>query len=152
MKSKSKLNKLIAVRFTEQELTRLEAAAEEQGIGPSTLTRMIVNQALKPTGPRPRKLTSDEFRDVMLSTLARLGKDRVDSFFKDVSVGSPDEPTLLMWAGQTDKWEEFTARFLRSLLASLGIEVSPADEKKAVEADTPPAFPLQEQQGVRTAT
>ena len=118
-----KLTSLIAVRFTDQELVRLREAAADQGVGASTLARILINQALKPLARKPRRMTSDEFRDVMTATLARLDKGKVDSFFRDVSVGSPDEPTLLIWAGQTQKWEEFTSLFLKGLLASLGIEV-----------------------------
>lgn len=122
-KDREKLSSLIAVRFSEPELVRLEAAAADQGLGVSTFARILINQALKPVGQRPRQLTNDEFKDVIVATLSRLDKERVESFFKDVSVGNPDDPALLVWAGQTEKWEEFTSLFLKGLLASLGIEV-----------------------------
>jgi len=122
--SRAKLTKLMAVRFTDQEFTRLQEAAEDQGIGPSTLVRILVNQALNPAIARRRRMTSDEFREVMVSTLTRLDKTDVDSFFKEISVGTPDDPALLLWAGKTKEWEEFTSTFLVSLLGSLGIEAT----------------------------
>ncbi len=124
MSSKSKL---IAVRFTEEELERLQEAAEDEGVGPSTLVRIIVNLALKPEKARPRKMTSDEFQSVMAATMARLDKGKVDGLLKDISIGNPDDPALLVWAGETKKWKEFTAQFLNAFLGSLGIEVNIPD-------------------------
>lgn len=121
MSSKSKL---IAVRFTEEELERLQEAAEDEGVGPSTLVRIIVNLALKPEKARPHKMTSDEFQNVMANTLARLDKSKVDGLLKDISIGNPDDPALLVWAGETKRWQEFTAHFLNAFLGSLGIEVN----------------------------
>ncbi len=134
-KDREKLSSLIAVRFTEQELARLETAASDQGLGTSTMARLLINQALKPIGQKPRRITTDEFKDVMVATLARLDKEKVESFFKDVSVGNPDDPALLVWAGQTEKWEEFTSLFLKGLLASLGIEVISQENR---EPNQPP--------------
>ncbi len=150
--SKSKFTELIAVRFSEQDLKRLQEAADEQGIGASTLVRILVNRALKPVNARPRRLTADEFRDVMASTLARLDRAKVDSFFKEIAVGSPDEPTLLMWAGQTKKWEEFTSHFLKALLASLGVEVSLSEDNQLIEVSKEPASPARDEQNVQAGT
>ena len=135
MNSKSGVRELIAVRFNEQELKRLREAAAEQGIGASTLVRILVNQALKPLSAGPRRMTSDEFRDVIASTLARLDKDKVNNLLKDVSIGNPDAPMLLVWAGQTHKWGEFTSLFLKALLASLGVEVSLQENEKLIEVE-----------------
>jgi hypothetical protein len=129
MSSRSKFTELIAVRFTPEELARLQESAGDRGIGASTLVRILVNQALKPTGPKPRKMTIDEFREVMASTLNRLDKSKTESFLKEISVGNPDDPALLVWAGQTQKWEEYTSLFLKALLAALGIEVSFPENK-----------------------
>ncbi len=124
MNSKSKFTKLIAVRFTEEELERLQEAAEDEGVGMSTLVRIIVNLALRPANARPRKMTSDEFQKVMAATMARLDKNRVDGLLKDISIGNPEDPALLIWAGETKKWQDFTSHFLNAFLASLGIEVN----------------------------
>ena len=132
--SKSRFRELIAVRFNEQELQRLREAAAEQGIGASTLVRILVNQALKPLSTGPRRMTSDEFRDVMASTLARMDKSELDVLLKDVSIGNPDDPMLLVWAGKSKKWEKFTAQFLKALLASLDIEVTLPENRELVEA------------------
>ena len=129
MNSKSKFTKLIAVRFTEEELERLQEAAEDEGVGPSTLVRIIVNLALKPTNARPRKMTSDEFHKVMAATMARLDKTKADDLMKDISIGNPEDPTLLIWAGETKKWQAFTSHFLNAFLASLGIEVNIPENK-----------------------
>ena len=130
MNSKSKFTKLIAVRFTEEELERLQEAAEDEGVGMSTLVRIIVNLALRPTNARPRKMTSDEFQKVMAATMARLDKSRVDGLLKDISIGNPDDPALLIWAGETKKWQDFTSHFLNAFLASLGIEVNIPERNK----------------------
>ena len=132
--SKSRFRELIAVRFNEQELQRLREAAAEQGIGASTLVRILVNQALKPLSTGPRRMTSDEFREVMASTLARMDKRELDVLLKDVSIGNPDDPMLLIWAGKSKKWEEFTSQFLKALLASLDIEVTLPENKEVIEA------------------
>lgn len=126
---------MIAVRFNEQELKRLREAAAEQGIGASTLVRILVNQALKPLSTGPRRMTSDEFREVMASTLARMDKGELDVLLKDVSIGNPDDPMLLVWAGKAKKWEEFTSHFLKALLASLGVEVSLSENEKLIEVE-----------------
>ena len=140
MNSKSGVRELIAVRFNEQELQRLREAAAEQGIGASTLVRILVNQALRPLSTGPRRMTSDEFRDVMASTLARMDKSELDVLLKDVSIGNPDAPMLLVWAGKSKKWEQFTAQFLKALLASLDIEVTlPENNVELVEVEEQPA-------------
>lgn len=130
MSSRSKFTELIAVRFTPDELARLQESADDWGIGSSTLVRILVNQALKPAGPKPRKMTMDEFREVMASTLNRLDKSKTENFLKEISVGNPDDPALLVWAGQTQKWEEYTSLFLKALLGALGIEVSFPENKQ----------------------
>jgi hypothetical protein len=148
--SRSKFTKLIAVRFTEQELERLQQEASARSVGASTLVRMLVNQALKPAVAGSRRLTSDEFRQVMDSTLNLLGQEKIRDFFKDIAIGNPDDPTLLVWAGQTEKWEEYTSRFLIALLASLGIEVGLPADKKLITVDEPPVYPAPERPGVPT--
>ncbi len=136
MSSKSKL---IAVRFTEEELERLQEAAEDEGVGPSTLVRIIVNLALKPAKARPRKMTSDEFQSVMAATMARLDKGQVENLMKDISIGNPDDPALLVWAGETKRWKDFTAHFLNAFLNSLGIEVNIPENKELSESPPQPA-------------
>ena len=139
MNSKSRFRELIAVRFNEQELQRLREAAAEQGIGASTLVRILVNQALRPLSTGPRRMTYDEFRDVMASTLARMDKSELDVLLKDVSIGNPDDPMLLVWAGKSKKWEQFTAQFLKALLASLDIEVTLPENSEMFEEEEQPA-------------
>jgi hypothetical protein len=135
MGPKSKFTELIAVRLTNQELARLQEAAEEQGIGASTLVRILINQVLKPASSRPRRITADEFQEVIASTLSRMDKGELDVLLKDVSIGDPENPMLLVWAGQDKKYAEFTSHFLKALLASLGIEVSlPENKKDSIEA------------------
>ncbi len=132
MNSKSKFTELIAVRLTDQELARLQEAAEEQGIGASTLVRVLINQTLKPAGMRPKRMTSDEFQEVIASTLSRMDKSELNVLMKDVSIGNPDDPMLLVWAGQSAKWEKFTSHFLKALLGALGIEVSLPENKDLI--------------------
>jgi len=151
MDSKSKFTELMAVRFTKEELTRLQEAADDQSIGASTLVRILVNQALKPVSAKPRRMTSDEFNEVMVSTLARLDNGKVDDFFKEVAVGSPDEPALLMWAGQTKKWEEFTSLFLKALLASLGIDISFPENRQPVTESNRSTHQIEEGQEVKSS-
>ena len=123
------------MRFNEQELQRLREAAAEQGIGASTLVRILVNQALKPLSTGPRRMTSDEFREVMALTLSRMDKRGLDVLLEDVSIGNPDDPMLLIWAGKSKKWEEFTSQFLKALLSSLDIEVTlPGNNREVIEA------------------
>jgi hypothetical protein len=81
---KSKFTELIAMRFTKQELQRLEEAVDDQAIGASTLVHILVNQAVKPVNPRPRRMMSEEFREVMVSTLARLDKDKTQTFQRNL--------------------------------------------------------------------
>ena len=122
------------MRFNEQELWRLREAAAQQGIGASTLVRILVNQALRPLNTGPRRMTSDEFREVMASTLARMDKSELDVLLKDVSIGNPDDPMLLVWAGKSKKWEQFTSQFLKALLASLDIEVTlPENNRESID-------------------
>jgi len=80
-------------------------------------------------------MTSDEFRDVMASTLARMDKSELDVLLKDVSIGNPDNPMLLVWAGKSKKWEKFTSQFLKALLASLDIEVTLPENREVIEAN-----------------
>jgi hypothetical protein len=151
MDSKSKFTELIAVRFTKEELARLQEAADDQSIGASTLVRILVNQALRPDSAKPRRMTSEEFNEVMVSTLARLDKGKVDSFFKEVAVGSADDPVLLMWAGQTKEWEEFTSLFLKALLAALGIDISFPENRQLVRVNNRSTHQIEEGQEVKSS-
>jgi hypothetical protein len=131
MNSKSKFTELIAVRFKPEELSRLQEAAEQRGMGASTLARVLVNQALNPSHNQPRKMTADEFQEVMNVTLNKLDRAKTESFLKDIAVGDPDDPALLVWAGKSRSWEEYTSLFLKALLESLGISVSFAGEDRS---------------------
>jgi RNase H-fold protein (predicted Holliday junction resolvase) len=142
--ARSKFTELIAVRFTGEQLARLQEVAEEQGVGASTLVRILVNQTLQPVTPKPRRMTSDEFREVMASTISKLDKEKTESFLKEISVGNPNDPSLLLWAGQTQKWEEYTSLFLKALLSSLGIEVVFSDESKSTGETIESAFHIQD--------
>ena len=142
--AKSKFTELIAVRFTAEQLARLQEVAEEQGIGASTLVRILVNQTLQPVTPKPRRMTSDEFREVMASTISKLDKEKTESFLKEIAVGNPNDPSLLLWAGQTQKWEEYTSLFLKALLSSLGIEVVFSDDSKSTGETVQSAFHIQD--------
>jgi hypothetical protein len=150
--SRSKFTELIAVRFTTDELSRLQESAADQGIGASTLVRILVNQSLKPVSPKPRKMTIDEFREVMSTTLDRLDKKKTESFLKEISVGNPNDPALLVWAGQTQKWEEYTSLFLQALLGALGVEVNfPESNLPAVEnVENPNVFRVQDAVEIKT--
>lgn len=150
--NKSKFTELIAVRFTQEQLARLQEAASDQGIGASTLVRILVNQALRPASTKPRRMTSDEFREIIVSTLARLDKDSVNSFLKDVSIGNPNDPTLLVWAGQTEKWEDFTSHFLKALLASLGVEVTLPENEELLKVKKQSDSQVQGEQDIQGVT
>lgn len=120
---RQKRSSFLAVRLTGEELTRVRDIAAKQGLGPSTFARLVLTEAIERKGSLPKAITSDELMSTLADNLSQADKDQFESFLKDIAIGDPDNPALLIFSGQRRTWEEYTALFLQRLLALLGVKV-----------------------------
>ena len=122
-KSGKKRSSFLAIRLTGEELTHLRDVAAEQGLGPSTFARVVLTRVIERKDSLPKVVTSDELMSTLSRNLSQEDKDKFESFLKDIVIGDPDNPALLVFSGQRKTWEEHTSLFLQRLLALLGIQV-----------------------------
>jgi len=120
---RQKRSSFLAVRLTGEELTLLRDIAAKQGLGPSTFARIVLTQAIEREDRLPKGLTLDELMSTLANNLSQTDKDKFESLLKDIAIGDPDNPALLVFSGQRRTWEEFTSLFLTHLLAFIGVEV-----------------------------
>lgn len=122
-KSGQKRSSFLAVRLTGDELTRLRDIAAKQGLGPSTFARLVLTRAVECKDSLPKVVTLNELMITVANNLSRAEKDKFESFFKDIAIGDPDNPALLVFSGERRSWEDFTSLFLGRLFTLLGIRV-----------------------------
>lgn len=123
---KQKLTSFLAVRLTGEELTKLRDIAAKQGVGPSTFARMILSSVIKQGDMLPNQLS---FGEIMYSLTSRFSQEDVkkfDDLLKDVIIGDPDNPALLVFSGQRETWEKFASMFFERLL---GVQVVPTENE-----------------------
>lgn len=126
-----KRSSFLAVRLTGEELTRLRDIAAKQGLGPSTFARLLLTSAMERGGRLPKTITFDELKDTLEQGLPQAVKDKAKALSKDMAIGDPDNPSLLiMDASQMREAEELTWSLLRALLAMTGVQVlTPKDAR-----------------------
>jgi antitoxin component of RelBE/YafQ-DinJ toxin-antitoxin module len=114
----------LAVRLTGEELTRLRQIAAQHGLGPSTFARLVLTAAIAQQGRLPRRVTLDELRDILETSLPQSVKDKAEALTKAAAVGDPDNPAMLIIdAGQKEAWEDFSYSFLSAVFAMVGVRV-----------------------------
>jgi|WetSurMetagenome_2_1015567.scaffolds.fasta_scaffold484561_1 hypothetical protein len=122
-------DKPIAIRLDSETRIKLDRLAAKQGVGPSTMARIILTQAIESKNSLRTSPDMNVLMSVFESNLARADKDKIDSFVKDISIGDPDNPALLIFSGQRKNWEEVASIFLKQLLALLDINVITLESK-----------------------
>ena len=122
-KSAQRRSSFLAVRLTGEELTHLRDMAAKQGLGTSTLARLLLTRAIEKEDCVPEVVNSDDIMSRMYSNLSQTDKDKLESFIKDVAIGDTDNPLALIFAGKRKDWEESTLLFLKCLLGLLGVRV-----------------------------
>ncbi len=121
-KAGQKRSSFLAVRMTGEELTRLRDVAARQGLGPSTFARLLLTRAVECQVSLPKAATSDE---IMSKSADKLSEDKgtFERILKDIAIGDPDNPALLVFSGQRKTWEDISSLFLKRVLELLGIQV-----------------------------
>jgi predicted DNA binding CopG/RHH family protein len=120
-RQKQKRSSFLAVRLTGEELTRLRDMASEQGLGPSTFARVVLSTIIQQNG-FPKRIPFDDFVNAISSRFSQEDMEKYQRLIKDVVIGDPDNPALLIYSGQRKAWEEFTSLFLERIL---GVRVMP---------------------------
>lgn len=118
----------IAIRLDSKTRNKLNELASKQGMGPSTLARLFITQAIevKENSHAPLDL------DVLMKTLTHninqvheaKGVYRHESDITDTK-----KAPLLVYYGQRGTWEHFSAQFLAQLLSGLGVRVVTPDDR-----------------------
>lgn len=122
-KSGQKRSSFLAVRLTGEELTSLRDIAVKQGLGPSTFARIVLTSVIERQGKLPKSITFDELMASVQKNLTQSDIDKFESFLKDIAIGDPDNPALLIFSGKRETWEKYTSLFLQRLLALLSVQV-----------------------------
>jgi hypothetical protein len=143
-KIRQKRSSFLAVRLTGEELTRLRDTAAKQGLGPSTFARVVLTNAIEQEGWLPKRVvTLKEFKEALERNLPQPLRDRLEAFAKDISVGGPENPALLIVdASQRKKYEQLIWSFFGVMLEIAGLKVLTSDDesyekvKEIVKAQT----------------
>ncbi len=123
-KLRQKLSSFLAVRLTGEELTRLRDAAAKQGLGTSTFARLVLTSAIERRSQLPKRMTLDRLKEALEENMPQPVKDRAEALAKEISIGDPNNPSLLVIdACQTKQLEEFTLLWIAGLLAMVGVQV-----------------------------
>ena len=131
---RQKRSSFLAVRLSGEELSGLRQLAAKQGLGPSTLARIILTSAMNQGDALPKQITPGELQSAIQSVQEKWTqpmKEKIIALGKDIAIGDPNDPNLiLMTRNQIPQVEEAFWTFFISLLAALGVEVvTPEDER-----------------------
>jgi len=126
----------ITIRLDSESRSKLEKLAAEQGLGPSTLARLILMSVIESKEKLPRKVTLDEFRDMLEKNMPQPLKDQAESLARDASIGSPDNPAFLIDSSQVSAWEEFGFKTISTLLAMYNVQIINREHKNYKEVKT----------------
>ncbi len=66
----------------------------------------------------------DDVKEAIEQNLPGPIRERFDELAKDITVGRPEKPILLIDSSQFEKVEEATMLFLKALLSSVGVETT----------------------------
>ena len=125
---RQKRSSFLVVRLTGEELTRLRDVAAKQGIGPSTFARNVLMIALDREEKIPRVVTLEDLKGNLERKLPQALTERLEEFAKDISIGDPENPALIIIdANQRKDYEQLIWSFFGALL---GLRVIiPEDER-----------------------
>ena len=124
-KPKEKLSSFLAVRMTGEEITHLRDMAAKQGVGPSTFARMVLTSVIQRDISPPR-VPFNDFMNALSSRFTQEDMEKCQNLIKDLVIGDPENPALLVYSGEKTKWEEFTSLFIERML---GIKIVQTEEK-----------------------
>jgi antitoxin component of RelBE/YafQ-DinJ toxin-antitoxin module len=120
----------IAIRLDSQTRAKLNALAAEQGVGPSTLARIMIAQAIESQATLPKSLEIGSGLKALTSNLVHLRESGTGD--ENYQSGSKDEQKApeLVYYGTDNEWNRYSARLLEQLLSGLGLRL--------VRRDVPP--------------
>jgi antitoxin component of RelBE/YafQ-DinJ toxin-antitoxin module len=113
----------IAIRLDSETRTRLNGIAAEQGVGPSTLARIFITEAIEGKKGNKKSFDMNLLMSAFANTISQAEKDKIESFMKEIAIGDPGNPALLVFSGQRKNWEDVASIFFKQLLAILGFQV-----------------------------
>ncbi len=131
-RSDQKRSSFLTVRLTGEELTQLRDVAAKQGLGPSTFARTVLTSVVNRGGEMPKRVvTLTEFREALERNLPQSIIDRAKAFTKDISIGDPCDPTLILIDGsQMKRYEDLIWLFFSAMFELYGVRVvTPNDAK-----------------------
>ncbi|MGD1118452.1 MAG: hypothetical protein ABR886_03090 [Dehalococcoidales bacterium] len=124
-KSKQKRSSFLAVRLTGEELTQLRDIAAKQGLGPSTFARMVLVATTK-KDISPERVPFSDLVKAMSSRFSQEDMEKCQNLLKDIVIGDPENPALLVYSGERKKWEEFTSLIFERMF---GIKIVQTEDK-----------------------
>ena len=111
----------MAVRLTDEEITRLRNLAAKQGLGPSTFARIVLASTIERQN-YSRIMTLEQLKNGLETLFAGPMKDKVEDIVGKSGIGNP--PLILFVdVSQEKEYEDFLLLFSKALLASVGIKV-----------------------------
>ncbi|OGO20870.1 MAG: hypothetical protein A2Z15_04955 [Chloroflexi bacterium RBG_16_50_11] len=131
-RAKQKRSSFLAVRLTGEELTKLRDIAAKQGVGPSTFARIVLTTMIQ-QGIAPTRVPLDDFINAVSGRFSKEDIEKCQNFIKDIVIGDPKNPALLVYSGESKKWEEFALLMLERLFGIKIVQTEDENLKKVKE-------------------
>lgn len=112
----------ITIRLDSETRAKLNRLATRRGLGPSTFARLVLTKTIEYADSPSKVVTLDELISRLENSLSQ-DKEKFEKFIKDIAIGDPDNPALLVFSGERKTWEDFTSLFLKRLLELLGVQI-----------------------------
>ena len=124
----------ITIRLDSQSRSKLDKLASEQGLGPSTFSRLILTSVIEGKIKLPKRITPDELKDLLEKNLPQSIKDQAESLLRDAAIGNPDNPcALFLDKSQINEWGELGLQAIYTFLAMYGVMVITPEHNKYKE-------------------
>ncbi len=119
---------MIAIRLDSKTRNKLEAMASEQGMGPSTLARHIIQQVLEKKEKQHNKLDLDGLMNTLSVTLTQVHEVKPGYDFLQTGTDVLEKSPMLVFQGGRKDLEKISAHFMERFMANLGIRVITTDQ------------------------
>jgi hypothetical protein len=109
----------------------LNELAAKQGVGPSTLARLMITQAIEGKESTSRTIDPEFLMKALAHNLTQVREAKTgDEGYQITAIDSAKAP-VLVFSGQSQDWDRFSARLVKQLLSVLGIKVVGQDGSKS---------------------
>jgi antitoxin component of RelBE/YafQ-DinJ toxin-antitoxin module len=120
----------IAIRLDSKTRSKLNELAAKQGMGPSTLARLFITQAIEGKENSHTQLDLDVLMKTLTHNINQVHEAK-GVYRHQSDIIDAEKAPVLVYYGQKAAWEHFSAQFLAQLLCGLGVCVVTPDNGKS---------------------